>query len=160
MMAVSMTQVEGKFDPADWGILLTGLSGQPLPDIKNPDPEFFSNTQWESILHLSNLPFFKEFPELLTNDTEIWKEYINNIDQAEIPEVYKDILPLHRLLLVKTLRIDIFTAGVKRFITDVLGEYFIEPQIYTLEESYKDSKPEIPLIYLLSPGDDPQVITK
>lgn len=157
MMGVSTIQAEEKFDQAEWNLLLTGLSGKPLPAVENPDPETFSAAQWESILHLSNLDFFSNLSELLRNDLETWKNYIGNIESEPIPEPYQEIQPLQRLLLVKTLRIDLFTSGVKRFISEVLGEFFIMPQIFTLEDSFKDSKPEVPLIFLLSPGDDPQV---
>jgi len=36
------------------------------------------------------------------------------------------------------------------------GDYFTENLIITLNKSFEESEAEIPLIFLLTPGDDPQ----
>lgn len=45
---------------------------------------------------------------------------------------------------------------VREFIRVESGPYFIESLIITMDDSYKESDTQIPLIFVLSPGDDPQ----
>jgi dynein heavy chain len=42
------------------------------------------------------------------------------------------------------------------FISKVLGEYFIEEVFIPLESTYHLSDCTTPIVYILSPGDDPQ----
>jgi hypothetical protein len=44
---------------------------------------------------------------------------------------------------------------VQNYIEKALGPFFIKPIINSLDEVYADSKPYIPLILLLTPGNDP-----
>lgn len=44
---------------------------------------------------------------------------------------------------------------ISRYIEKTLGTYFIKPIIYSLEEVYADSKSHIPMILILTPGNDP-----
>jgi dynein heavy chain len=44
---------------------------------------------------------------------------------------------------------------LKKYINSVLGEYFVDNHIITLEDSYKESNCSSPLIFVLMPGDDP-----
>jgi len=53
-------------------------------------------------------------------------------------------------------RTDIFIIKSRSFIEEVLGEYFITPKVFTLEDSFQEStSATVPLIFILSPGDDP-----
>jgi len=42
------------------------------------------------------------------------------------------------------------------FIRNVLGDYFTEEVFIPLESTYAISDPWTPIVYILSPGDDPQ----
>ena len=44
---------------------------------------------------------------------------------------------------------------MKWFISEEIGPYFIDNLIITLEESYIETESHIPIIFILSPGDDP-----
>ena len=44
---------------------------------------------------------------------------------------------------------------MQRFIAQQLGSKFTEPPGFSLANSYKDSQPHTPLIFVLSPGLDP-----
>jgi len=44
---------------------------------------------------------------------------------------------------------------MKWFISEEIGPFFIDNLIITLEESYIETEAHIPIIFILSPGDDP-----
>jgi len=69
---------------------------------------------------------------------------------------YNQLTNFQHLLLVKTLRPDLFIDKLNIFIKNELGDQFIQFPIISLEESYKESSNHSPLMFVLSPGDDPQ----
>ncbi len=44
---------------------------------------------------------------------------------------------------------------IQRYIEKALGSFFIKPIIFSLDEVYADSKPHVPMILILTPGNDP-----
>ncbi|RUS88172.1 hypothetical protein EGW08_004069 [Elysia chlorotica] len=60
-----------------------------------------------------------------------------------------------RLLLIKTLRLDVLPAVVGQFIENQLGAKYLATGNFDLKEIYKESMAASPLIFILSPGCDP-----
>ncbi len=55
------------------------------------------------------------------------------------------------------MRPELFIEKIREFIKMEQGAYFIESLIITLDDSFLEANsPHIPLIFILSPGDDPQ----
>ena len=159
LMASTILRIDNALDQNEWTFLLTGLSGQPLQEVPNPDPTYFTEATWETILHASNLTAFSELAKEISGNLEEWKEYSNDIENKKAPAPYTTIEPIRTLVLVKLLRPDLFVAQTRTFVKDVLGEFFITPNVFTLEDSFKESMtPLMPLVFILSPGDDPLVI--
>merc|ERR1719502_620106 len=44
---------------------------------------------------------------------------------------------------------------VSDFVTMMMGQKFVEPPPFNLEECFADSSPVAPLVFILSPGQDP-----
>lgn len=44
---------------------------------------------------------------------------------------------------------------INKYIEKALGPYFIKPIIYNLDDIYADSKYYVPIILILTPGNDP-----
>ena len=44
---------------------------------------------------------------------------------------------------------------IQKYIEKALGSFFNKPIIFSLEEVFTDSKPHIPIILILTPGNDP-----
>lgn len=88
---------------------------------------------------------------------ESWKAYYNdpNPDKAKIPLDNKQLSKLQKLIVLRIFRPDRMRIAVQRFIAEQLGSKFTEPPSFSLVNSYKDSRPHTPLIFILSPGVDP-----
>ena len=59
------------------------------------------------------------------------------------------------MIVLKSIRLDKITLAVQNFIIEQLGQQFVEPPVFNLAKSYKDSSITTPLIFVLSAGSDP-----
>jgi dynein heavy chain len=64
---------------------------------------------------------------------------------------------LQRMLIVRCLRQDRIIFSCQNFVTNTLGQRFVEPPNLDVADILKDSSPKTPLIFILSPGVDPTV---
>ncbi len=60
-----------------------------------------------------------------------------------------------KLIVIKSIRSDKITLAVQNFVVEHLGQPFVEPPVFNLQKSYKDSSITTPLIFVLSKGSDP-----
>jgi dynein heavy chain len=59
------------------------------------------------------------------------------------------------MLFVRAVRPDRISFCVRKFIMNNLGYHFVEPPVLDVKAALEDSTPRTPLIFVLSPGDDP-----
>ena len=57
-------------------------------------------------------------------------------------------------MLVKVLRSECLLDSVRAFVKDHLGVLFVSEPPVDLQEIYKESDPRVPLIFILSPGNN------
>ena len=161
MIALAKLKTENSFNNEEFQLFSTGISSKvvSVKDSPNPSIENFSEKTWENILHLSNLPRFTDLDKKIQSNLSIWLAFIKDLEapnQKPVPAPYNTLSNFSYLLLTKFLKPEFLIRNIKEFIEIELGEYFIENPIISLENSYKESTNAIPLIFLLSPGDDPQ----
>lgn len=78
------------------------------------------------------------------------------INRKRLPQPWDKKLDSFQFLIVlKCLRPDKITIAMQDFLTKHLGSRFIEPQTSDLIAMYQESRPNVPLIFVLSPGTDP-----
>jgi dynein heavy chain len=57
-----------------------------------------------------------------------------------------------KLLILRCLRPDRVLAGIRDFVSETLGQRFIEPPPFHLAACFKESSASTPLVFVLSPG--------
>ena len=62
---------------------------------------------------------------------------------------------MEQLAVLRCLRPDKLVPAIGLHVIDTLGARYMEPQPFRLEPIYADSLPNVPLIFVLSPGADP-----
>ena len=138
--------------------LLTG--GLTAFEEENPAPEWLQQRGWLEIGRMSTLAKLPDFYKNFSADLSTWKKIYDSAspESEEFPAYFSEsgAGAFHRILVLRALRPDKCIPAVRQFVGDSLGEKFTNPPPFDLEGSFADSvAPNIPLIFVLSPGSDP-----
>jgi dynein heavy chain len=139
-------------------------------------PEWLSERIWRNILVLENVsPAFEGLVESVCNSNNN-NNNNNNSDSRNVhgenrwklamvksmlphneplPDGWQTRLnPFQKLLILRAFREEMLVFGIKEFVGKELGTFFMESPPFDLNGCFQDSKPETPLIFVLSPGAD------
>ncbi|EUB64627.1 Dynein heavy chain 10, axonemal [Echinococcus granulosus] len=75
--------------------------------------------------------------------------------ECEPPPYFQDVSDFQKLCLLRCFRVDRVCRAVEIFVANTLGEHFLTLHGPSLSSVYEQSKPETPIIFILSPGSDP-----
>lgn len=157
LVCVRILMNDNKINMDEWRFLLAGGSTIPK-EIENPAQDWLSDRAWSEILRLPVLPKFASFAEDFKNHIEGFQRMFDSVDphREPLPEPWNtDLDAFQKLLVLKGLRADKVTNAMQDFVSENLGQRFIEPQTSDLSLVFKDSSPTTPLIFVLSVGTDP-----
>ncbi|KAG2485619.1 hypothetical protein HYH03_015682 [Edaphochlamys debaryana] len=157
LLAIKILQNQSRIDGREWRFLLAGPTVSELPN-PNPAPDWLTDKAWNELLNLSMLPHFTGFADHVANNLDHYKAIFDSNDAHEMPLAppWDDKLDtFQKLCYLRCLRPDKVTGAVQGFVTEHLGQRFIEPPPFDLATCYKESSPAVPLIFVLSPGADP-----
>jgi len=157
LLIVSL-KINGLVRPEDYSFLLTNTSGRPSAAVALPE-KLFGAVQWESILQLSNLESFGGMADEIAKDPLVWRKFFVELKKGTLPAFpgkFKTLHAFNTLMVVKLVYPELFVSKVQLVIRQELGAEFVEGQIISIEDSFQESSVWTPLIFILSPGDDPQ----
>ena len=118
---------------------------------------------WENMLALNDIEEFTKITSDLVEAAPRFREWFNQItpESEKLPLDWAglDRLPFQKMLVVRCLRPDRVATALTNFIRTVLpdGNAYADcdgalSALNILESSYKDSSPEVPIYFILSPG--------
>ena len=105
-----------------------------------------------------DLPALKGLDEYFMKNHLLFKKIFDSTEPQNEPlpgEWDSKLNTFQKLIVLKSLRSDKITLGVQNFVVEHLGQPFVEPPVFNLAKSYKDSSITTPLIFVLSKGSDP-----
>ena len=88
-----------------------------------------------------------------------WKDWydLESPEIVGIPNGFQEKLSaLERLAIMRCFRPDRVYNAVKLFVVEMLGEKFVQPPVLDYARIYAQSSPGSPMVFILSPGADPQ----
>ena len=174
MMAIRVRYEEG-VNPNEWRFLLTGISGMSddlsQGKLSNPLPSIMEPQMWASVCELSHLPEFEALPTHISDDPVKWENFIVSMAlsaleveefsqvQTKLPGPYNNSEKynyLQVLLILRAVKMEILIPAIRSFVKSSIGEDYINAPLFDLQRAYNESTTETPLIFVLSPGNDPQ----
>ena len=171
VMCTNIMKGDDKLDQAQFTFFLTGGAGMiPEGAPKNPTADgstsdgapWLAQPRWEEILRLSQLPGFEALPAEFGQQLKEWRAvyeddapHLQTLPGKWNGDLNADGVPFERCCILRCLRPDRVVPMVTAFVADNMGNKFIEPPPFNLAECFADSGPLSPLVFILSPGQDP-----
>lgn len=117
---------------------------------------------WPSVVGLQKLKIFSDLIKQMESEALQWRKWYAdpNAETCELPRAHKDISLFHRMLLLRAMRPDRLSNALTQFVTDVMGEQFVEQPAFNFMIDYKESTKETPIFFVLFPGEDPTPIVE
>lgn len=158
VLSVGILRAENKVEEDIWGFLLTGGVALQNPH-PNPDSSWLTDKSWSEIVRASSLNGLENLKSSFEKHIAEWKSYYDLADPHEHPfptPFEKEANgSMRRLVVLRCVRPDKLVSAVQNFIIENMGQSFIEPPPFDLQEAYNDSINVTPLVFVLSPGSDP-----
>ncbi|MEW5313998.1 MAG: hypothetical protein WDW38_005527 [Sanguina aurantia] len=158
-MCVRVLQIANQVNTEEWQFFLKG--GAVLDrfgQTPNPSPSWISDEAWDNITEMNHLPHFKGITGAFAQNPGEWENWFRNKEPeaAELPAEWESKSnELQRMMLVRCLRPDRVIFAATSFVANSIGRKFVEPPVLDLAETYLDSSPLTPLVFVLSAGVDP-----
>eukprot|EP00048_Salpingoeca_helianthica_P012901 m.192885 g.192885 ORF g.192885 m.192885 type:complete len:4604 (+) comp15437_c5_seq116:137-13948(+) len=132
-----------------------------LEAVTRPKPHAWLAEQgWRDIVRLAAVvpePFAK-LPEDVEKNGSVWKEWfdLEAPESVALPCGYDaKVSPFQRLCILRCFRVDRVYRAVVAFVTQALGERFVQPPVVRFETVHESSSPNSPIVFILSAGSDP-----
>lgn len=156
ILCVKILQGENMIDPVQYRFLLSGISPEHV-NAPLPQSTWLEANVWSDLCDMAGIKEFKGIPESFKNHLTVWQSIFDSNDphRMTFPAPFDEITPLMRLCILRCLRRDKVELCMQDFITQYLGEKFIQPPGFDLRACYNDSTVITPLIFVLSSGSDP-----
>ena len=126
--------------------------------------DFLDSNQWGSLCYLSDLDGLQGFSEKIEKEySSKFREWFNEInpEDVDLPPEWKKYkkYSFHKILILRACRPERVGIALNEFIRVCLphGEEFLSAKTFSesLLQAYFDSKPEVPIFFILSPGSNP-----
>ena len=143
--------------PIEWRYLLAGSAV--MPDTEGVTrPDWLPERGWTELLQMDQaLERFAGFAASFLEHESEWKSIYESSTPHQVKFPVSESLGdgLARMLILRMLRSDKLSNAVQDYVSEHLGQRFIEPQSTDLAEVFEDTTPSMPLIFVLSSGTDP-----
>ncbi|EFJ08553.1 hypothetical protein SELMODRAFT_185288 [Selaginella moellendorffii] len=158
-ICAKILQASNVISNEEWQFFLRGgtvLDRSSQPPIPAP---WISEQAWDDVTELSKaIPHFEKLAASLEQERGKWEQWykVAEPEQIELPGDWEDKCnDLQRLIILRCFRQDRLIFSITTYVSSLLGQKFVEPPILDLAESYSDSSPVNPLLFILSAGVDP-----
>jgi dynein heavy chain, axonemal len=148
-------------DADELRFFLSGPSGE-VKIAPNPT-DWLGDLEWSETYKQLNvgsriLPCLAGFEDFFIENNKQFQQIFDSNTPHEMPlpgEWNTKLTSFQKMIVLKSIRADKITLAVQNFIIEQLGQQFVEPPVFNLAKSYKDSSITTPLIFVLSAGSDP-----
>ncbi|KAK8861158.1 hypothetical protein M9Y10_012853 [Tritrichomonas musculus] len=153
LMATRICVAEKRISGAELAFML-----QPNPVKEPPIFDWIPDDVWPLVCALPGVSeTFKNIVQSIKNNEAKWKTYLMSNEAENDPIPYEEPLSdFEKLLILRVWHLHRAREGLRVFVAAALGEEFVTPPPLNLGNVFKDSSPLSPLIFIITPGIDPE----
>eukprot|EP00920_Eleutheroschizon_duboscqi_P033547 GHVT01080713.1.p1 GENE.GHVT01080713.1~~GHVT01080713.1.p1 ORF type:complete len:1048 (-),score=57.55 GHVT01080713.1:3339-6482(-) len=158
-MATLILEGNGELDPDEYVFFVAGNTSLVAAPPRPPELSWLSVSGWKDLQLLVKLnDAFHTLLDDIQKDPASWKAWYDKLipEDDPLPGTWAQLDGFRRLLVVRVVRPDRVYNAVKVFISNMLGEYYVQPPSLQFEYIYKQSSERCPVVLVLCPGADPQ----
>eukprot|EP00002_Diphylleia_rotans_P012132 TRINITY_DN2375_c0_g1_i1.p1 TRINITY_DN2375_c0_g1~~TRINITY_DN2375_c0_g1_i1.p1 ORF type:complete len:4335 (+),score=913.34 TRINITY_DN2375_c0_g1_i1:198-13202(+) len=158
LLTVKIMESSGKLDSNDLRLLLTISNQMVRNPSQNPAPDWISHQAWMQVCVISATTKYSGLDRDVIVDKNSWRIWSDsNMPHTQpLPQGWDTKLTrFQKLVLVRIFRPEKSLNALQDFVMVEMGKRFLEPPMFDLSRSFLESAPNIPLIFVLSPGVDP-----
>ncbi|CAD8076520.1 unnamed protein product [Paramecium sonneborni] len=152
-MAVKIQLNDKEISQQEWNYFIKGanLTVQPPP---MPNTVKLSPQLWNELYQLTNV--HQNIDHIYNPNFNSFKE-IENLLQSENPwDLINDSLtPFQKLMIMKVLKQEELYYALIKYVEIILGKKYTINYQSTIEDTFNDTDHKTPLLFILSPGNDP-----
>lgn len=150
---------DGELESAILDFFLKGDTA--LDEVSEKCPvKWLTASCWKDFVCLSRLgDTFSEIFSDFKSKPDTWKAWydLEAPEGSEYPSGFSEKLTeLQKLAVMRCFRPDRVYNAVKLFVMNMLNDKFIQPPVLDYARIYNQSSPTSPMVFILSPGADPQ----
>ena len=158
-MANAILDGEGTLDKSILDFFLKGDTS--LESSREASPaHWLVASCWKDLLCLKSLhAVFADLVADFSSNTAMWKAWydLETPEVEPLPSGFSDKLdPLQKLASMRCFRPDRVYNAVKMYVIEILGEKYVQPPVLDYARIFQQSLPTSPMVFILSPGADPQ----
>mmetsp|Transcript_21619 Transcript_21619/g.15867 ORF Transcript_21619/g.15867 Transcript_21619/m.15867 type:complete len:170 (+) Transcript_21619:4698-5207(+) len=154
----------GEVDEDEWNFFLRGgLVLDRTGQMAKPPFEWITPAAWDNITELE-----KQLPETFNNiasainlNPKEWQRWFSSTrpepENAPLPGEWETKCEdlLKKMIVLRCLRPDRVLFAIRKYVQSHMKNEFVEFRPTNLQEVFDESTPEVPIIFVLSPGVDP-----
>jgi len=158
MLTLKIQIKNGDLSAVEFQTLLKGGAALDINTEKRKPAEWIPDAAWLNCCQLTkSIPRFKDLTESIGRSDAIWKTWydLESPESSPFPEYEGQLNAFQKLLLVRSFREDRMLVSAKDYIVETLGKKYLIFKPLDIENTWEESTPLTPLIFLLSPGSNP-----
>ena len=158
LLALKCQLVSGAVTLEHFNVFLKAGAALDIASERKKPKAWVPDTVWLNCIELSrNIPMFKDLPELISRNDSIWQQWYDKEAPEAIPapEIGDRLDTIHKLLLVRSMRMDRTMIVAQEYISSCMGQKYVDSHPLNVESMHAESDERTPLICILSMGSDP-----
>lgn len=158
LLSLKVQMRAGDLLHSHFDVFLKGGAALTIKSAKRKPCEWIPDNAWLNVVQLSTaISLFKELPDQIGANDAAWAAWYS-FEDPEIRPVphYEGLMTVfHKVALVRCLREDRTLVAVRQYIAETLHKEYLVFKPLNIEATWEESNPLCPLIFLLSPGSNP-----
>jgi len=158
MTTMIMDHGDGSLNYAEFDFFLKGNTS--LDEVEEKPHKWMSENGWKDAIKLDSLGgVFENLAQNIKSNEKAWKDWydLETPEMSPMPCGYHEKLnKFQALCICKIFRNDRCINAIKNFIIDRMSDIYVKSPPIDYEKIYKQSTEKTPIIFILSPGADPQ----